>query len=1023
MSKTKNTEPRQLKELRNLMPWTWDTRLDEHPPGDAAMRDFQECFSWVGSRGPSRRAHKSPRENRQPQQNKRKQEDNPCKSGTAKRQRVCHSQSYLHEGVSDRIDAAETPLVDTMSEQKALSDARPLMSTSIASATTPEPWLTTHPSLDQYSVPMGSHSAGPTACEVTPAGSSTFHLKAPLPCAPHGCRSVPAWQADTPAAQCRAAGPCLFTPPALRVPALVTPMAPKGPAMTNGCVLASGSGKSPRLTLVSTPRPPLKETPAQSNRQSAVGHLQAPPEWDPAEESPGIKSPDHHTNGSRTLQLKTKSLCPTMSNSCPPRASLAAVSASMQAQELRTPAAAEGKGRAAKESSGVPDSLCPTKFAGEPSTSGADSPGREPRAHPRQPGPCIWTAAPAEGPLGQGRDSTTAASQQPITPAGGTVSPISTFVAPPCSTDLGASAPCSTTTAGVRMGLPHAQSLVKPSPTLAFQETPAAGRRSPVHMTPVTADASAEPCCRQSPSLSTAGAASDGGQAGAAPRRHSPTPSPAPEQTPAPEHSPPAAQAWNHADGAREKLAELYKLASTSASRSTVQLGVDAAPLLISPLDCGRNPHHASQGREPPARVPRAPPPSPLLSTSPSPHSLPILDALPLVSPSMFSFNLPGKGVDTLTQTHGAALGNAPVSPCGFFSKLTSPGVDCATQTRKSTLRNASLSPGGVLAQPPRLFQPPVPRPQLAPVDSSHASRPSPPKSPVGHRPQCAAAPQLPADCQGGQGGDAIPSRTPCGVAGQAPKLPTQTSPRALRQHADDTNGLVASRHGQTARAVVTPPLSSCRADSHARGPVQRSDTDWGDKQAVVWAPKPRAGIQDQEDQRQAAPQTCTRSRTPGHRPIILRVTRQASGLKASCVTVSPPDKQAGATPALPPQGATGGDRRRQPARGFSLADAMHYLYPRIGDYNRGENESSGAFRRLRHSQPTALSEHFHRHFPDLEMSPEPPSHPPQPYGPDSFIVRASTLIKRVYPNMPCVPCRLPDDLKKVPQASLNPWS
>ena len=27
------SEPRQLKELRNLMPWTWDTNVDTHPPG------------------------------------------------------------------------------------------------------------------------------------------------------------------------------------------------------------------------------------------------------------------------------------------------------------------------------------------------------------------------------------------------------------------------------------------------------------------------------------------------------------------------------------------------------------------------------------------------------------------------------------------------------------------------------------------------------------------------------------------------------------------------------------------------------------------------------------------------------------------------------------------------------------------------------------------------------------------------------------------------------------------------------
>lgn len=28
-----NKEPRQLKELRSLMPWTWDSNRDKHPPG------------------------------------------------------------------------------------------------------------------------------------------------------------------------------------------------------------------------------------------------------------------------------------------------------------------------------------------------------------------------------------------------------------------------------------------------------------------------------------------------------------------------------------------------------------------------------------------------------------------------------------------------------------------------------------------------------------------------------------------------------------------------------------------------------------------------------------------------------------------------------------------------------------------------------------------------------------------------------------------------------------------------------
>ena len=29
------------------MPWTWDSRLDSHPPGEAAMRDFEDCHSWT----------------------------------------------------------------------------------------------------------------------------------------------------------------------------------------------------------------------------------------------------------------------------------------------------------------------------------------------------------------------------------------------------------------------------------------------------------------------------------------------------------------------------------------------------------------------------------------------------------------------------------------------------------------------------------------------------------------------------------------------------------------------------------------------------------------------------------------------------------------------------------------------------------------------------------------------------------------------------------------------------------------
>ena len=36
------------------MPWTWDSRLDSHPPGEAAMRDFEDCHSWT--RAPRRHA-------------------------------------------------------------------------------------------------------------------------------------------------------------------------------------------------------------------------------------------------------------------------------------------------------------------------------------------------------------------------------------------------------------------------------------------------------------------------------------------------------------------------------------------------------------------------------------------------------------------------------------------------------------------------------------------------------------------------------------------------------------------------------------------------------------------------------------------------------------------------------------------------------------------------------------------------------------------------------------------------------
>lgn len=39
---------RAIKELRGLMPFSWDSRVEEHPVGTAAMRDFQDAFGWSG---------------------------------------------------------------------------------------------------------------------------------------------------------------------------------------------------------------------------------------------------------------------------------------------------------------------------------------------------------------------------------------------------------------------------------------------------------------------------------------------------------------------------------------------------------------------------------------------------------------------------------------------------------------------------------------------------------------------------------------------------------------------------------------------------------------------------------------------------------------------------------------------------------------------------------------------------------------------------------------------------------------
>ena len=39
-------EPRQLRELRNLIPFAWDDKLEDHPAGAAVLRDFKDVFSW-----------------------------------------------------------------------------------------------------------------------------------------------------------------------------------------------------------------------------------------------------------------------------------------------------------------------------------------------------------------------------------------------------------------------------------------------------------------------------------------------------------------------------------------------------------------------------------------------------------------------------------------------------------------------------------------------------------------------------------------------------------------------------------------------------------------------------------------------------------------------------------------------------------------------------------------------------------------------------------------------------------------
>ncbi|MCJ1423423.1 hypothetical protein MMC29_001306 [Sticta canariensis] len=53
---------RQLRELRGLLPFSWDDRLEDHPAGTAAMRDFQAAFAWdsASKRKPSTSAGVTP---------------------------------------------------------------------------------------------------------------------------------------------------------------------------------------------------------------------------------------------------------------------------------------------------------------------------------------------------------------------------------------------------------------------------------------------------------------------------------------------------------------------------------------------------------------------------------------------------------------------------------------------------------------------------------------------------------------------------------------------------------------------------------------------------------------------------------------------------------------------------------------------------------------------------------------------------------------------------------------------------
>ena len=51
---------RQLKELRSLMPWNWDSRVEEHPPGEKAMQDFEDVVNYRIDGRKRRHVHVAP---------------------------------------------------------------------------------------------------------------------------------------------------------------------------------------------------------------------------------------------------------------------------------------------------------------------------------------------------------------------------------------------------------------------------------------------------------------------------------------------------------------------------------------------------------------------------------------------------------------------------------------------------------------------------------------------------------------------------------------------------------------------------------------------------------------------------------------------------------------------------------------------------------------------------------------------------------------------------------------------------